>query len=285
MRTPVALVVISVIAAMFVTACSPQAKPTEEPSVSIVLATTTSTYDSGLLHFLIPYFEAEHKIKVEVISVGTGQAIEIGKRGDADIILVHSRSLEDKFVADGYGTQRWDVMYNDFVYMGPKGDPGNIRSASDVSEALGKMVEHMKREGVPFVSRGDNSGTHNKEVSLWASTGLEDLAAQDWYRSIGQGMGDALVAANEMRGYVLADRGTYLAMKGNLPNLEIVFDGDDALFNPYGIIPVDPKKHAHVKHKEAMLLVEFFISDETQGRIGEFGKDKYGQSLFFPNAK
>jgi tungstate transport system substrate-binding protein len=251
----------------------------------MILATTTSTYDSGLLNYLLPDFESKHNMKVEVISVGTGQAIEIGKRGDADIILVHARNLEDAFVQEGFGTKRWDVMYNDYVYLGPKDAPAGIKDSENLAEALVQMIAHMQEEKLGFLSRGDNSGTHNKEKSLWPLVGVEDLAQQDWYLSMGQGMGDTLVAANEKGGYVLTDRGTYLAMKGNLPNLEIVFAGDDNLFNPYGIIPVNPAKHAHVKHEKAMLLVEFFVSAEVQAKIGEFGKSKFGQSLFFPNAK
>ncbi|MGI6096894.1 MAG: substrate-binding domain-containing protein [Dethiobacteria bacterium] len=251
---------------------------------TIVLATTTSTYDSGLLQEILPLFESEYGIEVDVISVGTGQAIEIGERGDCDIILVHARNLEDEFVAEGYGTERWDVMYNDFVFLGPVGDPGALKESAGLTEALQKMVEHMNSKGISFLSRGDNSGTHNKELSLWALADI-DIEGEEWYNSLGQGMGDTLIAANEMQGYTLTDRGTYLAMSDNLPNLEIVFEGDESLANPYGIIPVNPEKHPGVHHEEAMLLVEFFISDEIQEAIGEFGKDTFGQSLFFPNAK
>lgn len=256
-----------------------------EKATSIILATTTSTYDSGLLQELLPEFEAKHNIEVDVVSVGTGQAIEIGERGDADIILVHARNLEDKFVEEGHGTERWDVMYNDFVLLGPVGDPGDIYSSANVTEAFQKMRNHMETEGVTFQSRGDNSGTHNKEKSIWPMVGIDDFESQEWYNSLGQGMGNTLIATNEMQGYTLTDRGTYLAMMDNLPNLEIVFEGDDILFNPYGIIPVNPDKNPNINHEAAMLLVEFFISPETQEKIGEFGKDVYGQSLFFPNAK
>lgn len=254
---------------------------------TIVLATTTSTYDSGLLQEILPVFEAEYGIKVDVISVGTGQAIEIGKRGDCDVILVHARNLEDQFVEEGYGTERWDVMYNDFVFLGPSGDPGEIYGSASLEEAINKMVEHMEKDNIPFTSRGDNSGTHNKEKGLWPLAGfeVEEVEKKEWYTSLGQGMGDTLIATNEMVGYTLTDRGTYLSMMDNLPNLEIVFEGDDNLFNPYGIIPINPEKHPGVNYEEAMLLVEFFISDETQEMIGEFGKAEYGQPLFFPNAK
>lgn len=261
-----------------------QADNEVEETTSLLLATTTSTYDSGLLHELLPDFEREHNIEVEIIAVGTGQAVEIGKRGDCDIILVHARDLEDKFVAEGYGTERWDVMYNDFVIVGPAGDPGEITDSTDVAEAFDNMVSHMEEGGVNFLSRGDNSGTHNKEINLWEIVDMEDYNAREWYNSLGQGMGDTLIAANEMQGYALTDRGTYLSMEDKLPNLELVFEGDEDLFNPYGIIPANPEEHPGVKHEKAMLLVEFFISDEIQERIVEFGKEEYGQPLFFPNA-
>ncbi len=277
------LVILMMIFIMLIAGCQPN-NAVEESTV-LVLATTTSTYDSGLLHELLPEFEAAHNIEVDVISVGTGQAIELGKRGDCDVILVHARNLEDQFVAEGYGTQRWDVMYNDFVILGPKGDPGNVYASVDLNAAIENMRNHMESESVTFQSRGDNSGTHNKEKSIWPLVGIDDFAGQKWYNSLGQGMGDTLIATNEMRGYTLTDRGTYLSMMNNLPNLEIVFEGDDNLFNPYGIIPVNPEKHKEVNHDDAMLLVEFFISAGTQEKIGEFGKDTYGQPLFFPDAR
>lgn len=268
---------------MILAGCQPNNAGDE--SSTLILATTTSTYDSGLLHELLPEFEAAHNIEVDVISVGTGQAIELGKRGDSDIILVHARNLEDQFVAEGYGTQRWDVMYNDFVILGPKGDPGNIYASADLTAAIENMRNHMESEGITFQSRGDNSGTHNKEKSIWPLVGIDNFEEQEWYNSLGQGMGDTLIATNEMRGYTLTDRGTYLSMMNNLPNLEIIFEGDDDLFNPYGIIPVNPEKHSGINYDGAMLLVEFFISAETQEKIGEFGKDTFGQPLFFPDAR
>lgn len=268
--------------AISVIGCQPNDAGKENST--LVLATTTSTYDSGLLHEILPVFEAEHNINVDVISVGTGQAIQFGQRGDADILLVHARSLEDQFVANGYGTKRWDVMYNDFVFLGPTGDPGNIYSSADLTEALQNMKDHMEAEGITFQSRGDNSGTHNKEKSIWPLAGIDDFNNQEWYNSLGQGMGDTLIATNEMQGYTLTDRGTYLSMMNNLPNLEIVFEGDDELFNPYGIIPVNPENYSRINYEGAMLLVEFFISPETQDKIGEFGQNTYGQPMFFPNA-
>lgn len=257
--------------------------PEPEYADTIVLATTTSTYDSGLLNEIIPVFESRHGIEVDILSMGTGQAIEVGKRGDCDIILVHARDLEDKFVEEGYGTERRDVMYNDFVFLGPAGDPAEIKGSADLEEALQVMVEHMESERVVFTSRGDNSGTHVKEESLWSYANVE-AEEQEWYTSLGQGMGDTLITTNEMAGYTLTDRGTFLSMMDNLPNLEIVFEGDELLANPYGIIPVNPAKHPGVNYEEAMLLVDFFISEEAQEMIGEFGKDTFGQPLFFPDA-
>lgn len=254
--------------------------PEPEYADTIVLATTTSTYDSGLLNEIIPVFESRHGIEVDILSMGTGQAIEVGKRGDCDIILVHARDLEDKFVEEGYGTERRDVMYNDFVFLGPAGDPAEIKGSADLEEALQVMVEHMESERVVFTSRGDNSGTHVKEESLWSYANVE-AEEQEWYTSLGQGMGDTLITTNEMAGYTLTDRGTFLSMMDNLPNLEIVFEGDELLANPYGIIPVNPAKHPGVNYEEAMLLVDFFISEEAQEMIGEFGKDTFGQPLFF----
>ncbi len=251
---------------------------------TMILATTTSTYDSGLLGEILPIFEEIHNIKVEVISVGTGQAMKIGQRGDCDIILVHARALEDRFVADGYGTQRRDVMYNDFVFLGPADDPAGLAGSANLTEALENMTAHLEAEGINFLSRGDNSGTHNKEIALWPIAGIDDFESREWYNSMGQGMGDTLIAANEMQGYALTDRSTYLSMKGNLPNLGIVFAGDDNLFNPYGIIPVNPALHEGVKHDKAMLLVEFFISEDIQQKIGEYGVEEFGQPLFFPDA-
>ncbi len=265
----------------------PEAEPETElhqEVIEITLATTTSTYDSGLLHEILPEFEEAHNIEVNIISVGTGQAIETGKRGDCDIILVHARDLEEQFVEDGYGTERFDVMYNDFVLVGPEGDPGNVYDSADINEALDNIVDHAAKEGFPFLSRGDDSGTHTKEMNLWEVAGYDQVTEEEWYDSMGQGMGDTLVACNEREGYVLADRGTFLSMEDKLPNLEIVFEEDDELTNPYGIIPVNPDEHTHVKYEEAQLIVEFFTSEETQQKISEYGIDEYGEPLFFPDA-
>ncbi|RQD75114.1 MAG: tungstate ABC transporter [Candidatus Syntrophonatronum acetioxidans] len=256
----------------------------DERLTTLLLATTTSTYDSGLLHDILPEFEAKYHVDVEVISLGTGQAIETGKRGDCDIILVHARDLEDKFVEEGHGTERWDVMYNDYILVGPGEGLQDIYDSQDITEALNNMVDIMEEEGINFLSRGDNSGTHVKEQSLWEVASIADYNDREWYNSLGQGMGETLVAANEMRGYSMADRGTYLSMKGNLPNLEIVFEEDEELFNPYGIIPVNPDKHEGINYEDAMNLVEYITSAEVQEKIGEFGVEEFGQPLFFPDA-
>lgn len=262
-----------------------EAEPEAEEEVTeMTLATTTSTYDSGLLHEILPEFEEEHNTRVDIISVGTGQAITTGKRGDCDIILVHARELEEQFVEDGYGTERYDVMYNDFVIVGPEGDPGDVYDSADINEAIDNIVEHTSAEDVPFLSRGDNSGTHAKEMNLWELVGYDQVTEEEWHDSMGQGMGDTLVATNERQGYALADRGTFLSMEDELPNLEIVFEEDEELANPYGIIPVNPEEHPHVKHEEAQLMIDFFTSEETQEKIGEFGIDEYGEPLFFPDA-
>ncbi len=265
----------------------PEAEPEKEFNqevIEITLATTTSTYDSGLLHEILPEFEEAHNIQVNIISLGTGQAIETGKRGDCDIILVHARDLEEQFVENGYGTERFDVMYNEFVLVGPEGDPGSVYDSVDITEALDNIVAHTSAEEVPFLSRGDDSGTHTKEMNLWELAGYDQITEEEWYDSMGQGMGDTLIVTNERQGYVLADRGTFLSMEDKLPNLEIVFDEDDELANPYGIIPVNPDEHPHVKHEEAQLMVEFFTSEETQQKISEYGIDEYGEPLFFPDA-
>ncbi len=245
----------------------------------IMLATTTSTDDSGLLKELLPIFEQESGYEVQVIAVGTGQAMKIGRMGDADILMVHARELENQFVNDGYGTERYSLMYNDFVLLGPVTDPAQVKSTETIKEAL-QAIESNK---AMFASRGDESGTHLKEESLWDEAEI-DVSGTDWYKSLGQGMGETLITANEMQTYTIADRGTYLSMKHNLPNLEIVFEGDESLFNPYGIIPVNPDRFDRINHEGAKEMVEFFVREDIQEKIGEFGKDEYGQPLFFPDA-
>ncbi|WP_408955861.1 substrate-binding domain-containing protein [Natroniella sp. ANB-PHB2] len=253
----------------------------EEVTEKLTLATTTSTYDSGLLRELIPQFESENGYEVDIIVVGTGQALEIGRRGDADIIFVHAEELEKEFVAEGYGTERTYVMYNDFVVLGPENDPANIKGTDDLGVALQKIEETGLEGESSFASRGDDSGTHTKEMNLWVAYGIG--VDGDWYNSLGQGMGDTLITANEMQSYTLADRGTFLSMEDHLANLDIVFEGNEELFNPYGIIPINPNQH-NVNYEGAEELVEFFVRADIQEKIGEFGKVFFEQSLFFPDA-
>jgi tungstate transport system substrate-binding protein len=273
--------VVLFILAVLLTACGGG-----EPEV-LRLATTTSTDNSGLLEAILPAFEEEFNAQVDVVAVGTGQAIALGEAGDADVILVHARSREDAFVEAGHGTARYDVMYNDFVIVGPTADPANIRGLTLASEALAAIAESE----ATFASRGDDSGTHTMERSLWESAGLTADPEVEWFKSLGQGMGDTLQFANETGAYVLTDRGTYLAMQANLPNLEVLIggatideNGDPALLNPYGVIPVNPDK-GNINDDLAADFVEWLTSLETQETIGEFGRDTFGQPLFYPDSE
>jgi len=245
------------------------------PSVRIKLATTTSTDNSGLLAVLLHPFEEKTGIKVDVIAVGTGRALKLGETGDVDAVLVHARSSEEAFVKAGFGVNRREVMHNDFVLLGPQSDPAGIKVCLRATDAL-KAVAGAK---APFASRGDDSGTHKKEMALWRSAGVEP--AGGWYMETGQGMGTTLVVADEKRAYVLADRGTYIALKSKL-ELEVCFEGDPLLFNPYGIMAVNPARHAHAKYREAMKLIIWVTSAEGQGIIGAYRKG--GERLFHPDA-
>jgi tungstate transport system substrate-binding protein len=242
--------------------------------VNLKLATTTSTENSGLLGILLPPFEERYNIKVDVIAVGTGAAIQLGENGDVDVVLVHARAAEDKMVEEGYGVNRRDVMHNDFIIVGPPDDPAGIKGEKDAALALTKIANSEKQ--VFFVSRGDKSGTHIKELELWQSAGIEPQG--EWYLEIGQGMEAALLVADERQGYVLADRGTYLATKDKI-ELVILSEGDPRLFNPYGIIAVNPAVHPHVKYMEAMQLIAWMTSLEGQ-KIMENYK-QHGEVLFF----
>lgn len=251
------------------------------------LATTTSTADTGLLDAILPVFEKANNCKVDVVAVGTGQAIEIGRKGDADVLLVHARASEDKFVADGFARQRYDVMYNDFILVGPKDDPAGA-AGKDLAKDAFKLIMD---KGAVFVSRGDNSGTNSKELSVWSSMGVTPTKEMKWYNSIGQGMGDTLVFANERGGYTLADRGTWLATKAKLPNLVVIVGGnsinenkDKALLNPYGVMAVNPDKYPTISFDLATKFVNWIISAETQKLISTYGVDKYGSPLFYANA-
>lgn len=236
------------------------------------LATTTSTEHSGLLDVLLPPFERAKGVKVDVIAVGTGMAMKLGEAGDADLVLVHARHLEDKFVREGYGVNRRDVMYNDFVILGPKRDPAGISGMQDAAAALEKIAAAR----ATFVSRGDQSGTHVKEKELWQSAGIAPRGG--WYLEAGRGMGEVITMAGQRQGYALADRGTWLAHKDN-GDLLILVEGDERLFNPYGIIAVNPQKHRHVKYDLAMALIEFVTSEEGRRIITDFTVG--GEQLFF----
>ncbi len=244
---------------------------------SIVVASTTSTQDSGLFGHLLPAFKAKTGIDVKVVAQGTGQALDTGRRGDADVVFVHAKSQEEKFVADGFGVTRFDVMYNDFVLVGPKSDPAKIKGSKDVLAAL----KAVHAAGSMFVSRGDKSGTHAAELALWKAAGLDPAGTKPaWYREIGQGMGAALNTSGALGGYILADRGTWISFK-NKGDLEIVVEGDKQLFNQYGIMLVNPAKHPAVKKDLGQAFVDWIVSAEGQNAIRSYRID--GQQLFFPN--
>jgi tungstate transport system substrate-binding protein len=243
----------------------------------ITLASTTSTEQSGLFKHLLPLFEQKTGIEVRVVAVGTGQALKLAENGDADAVLVHDRKGEDKLVADGFGIDRRDVMYNDFVIVGPKADPAGVKGGSDAVAALTKIAAGS----TPFVSRGDDSGTHRAELRLWQAAGVTPKG-QDWYREAGSGMGPTLNTAAGMGGYVLTDRGTWASFE-NRQDLEILVEGDQRLFNPYGSILVDPARHPHVKAADAKAWHEWLTGREGQAAIASFEID--GQQLFFPAAK
>lgn len=245
---------------------------------SITVASTTSTEQSGLFGYLLPRFSKDTGIEVKVVAVGTGQALDIGRRGDADVVFVHDRPAEDKFMSEGQGVKRFDVMYNDFVIVGPKSDPAHIAGDKDVVDALKKIAAAK----VPFISRGDRSGTNEAELRLWKDAGIDVSAAKGgWYREIGQGMGPALNMASSSNAYLLSDRGTWLSFK-NRGDLAILTEGDKRLFNQYGVMLVNPEKHPNVKAKDGQAFVDWLISARGQDTIA--GYKVGGEQLFFPNA-
>jgi tungstate transport system substrate-binding protein len=244
----------------------------------LVLATTTSTQDTGLLDALLPVFEKQTNIRVKVIAVGSGEALAMGRRGDADVLLVHSKVAEEEFMAKGHGFARFDVMHNDFVLMGPAGDPARVRGA-DAVEAFKRIATAAS----PFVSRGDRSGTHVKEQGLWKQAGVEPQG-QAWYISAGQGMGETARIASEKQAYALIDRGTWLALSKGL-DLPVLCEGGEDLLNRYRVIVLDPAKHPQAHVREAWTFAKWLVSPKTQKRIGEFGVAKYGRPLFVPDAK
>lgn len=247
----------------------------------IKCASTTSTQNSGLFDYLLPIFEKKTGIKVDVVAVGTGAAIEIGKRGDADVVMVHAKEQELKAVEEGWFKHRHDLMYNDFVIIGPTDDLLKIKGMKSTVEAFKKIAAQDK---VPFVSRGDKSGTHTMELGIWKKAGLEPKDKK-WYLEVGQGMEKTQRIANEKKAYTLTDRGTWLATKDkDKLDMVIVLEGDPILFNQYGVMAVNPEKHKEVKYKEAKMFIDWLISPEGQKAIGDF-KDKHGNQLFTPNAK
>ena len=265
-------------AVLFLTIFAGTTVPVAAAPKALILATTTSTQDSGLLDVLIPIFEKESGYFVKTIAVGSGQAMAMGKKGEADVLLVHSPDDEKKFMAEGFGSARRLVMHNDFVILGPASDPAKIRSAKTSAET----VKRISKAGALFLSRGDNSGTHAKEKKLWKSAGI-DPEGQKWYQQTGLGMGETLNVAAEKKGYTLADRGTYLTLKKRL-GLEILVERDSSLLNVYHVIEVNPAKWPKVNRAGAKAFADFMVSKKAQGIIGRFGVDKFGSALFFPDA-
>lgn len=269
-------------------------EPTGQEVGRLVLATTTSTDNSGLLNAILPDFESRYGAEVEVIAVGTGQAIQLGENGDADVILVHARAREDAFVEDGFGVNRQDVMYNDFVIVGPAADPAGVGGMTDVAAALTQIAESQS----PFISRGDDSGTHIKEQGLWEASTASLVEAEsidsdeaaatrpegEWYQAVGQGMGATLTVANEQQAYTLSDRATFLARTLEGIDLEILVEGDSRLFNPYGVIAVNPELHPSVNAEGAAAFIDWLTAVETQQLISQFGIDEFGQPLFVPDS-
>jgi tungstate transport system substrate-binding protein len=246
---------------------------------TIRLASTTSTENSGLFSHLLPIFEAKTGIRIHVVAVGTGQAIRLAQRGDADVLLVHHKASEERFVRQGFGVKRFDVMYNDFVLVGPASDPAGIRGGKDVAAALSKIAKAR----APFVSRGDDSGTHKKERGLWRTASVDLKAAGGrWYRETGSGMGAALNTASALDAYILSDRATWIAFR-NKGRLALLLEADRRLFNQYGVILVNPRKHPHVKAKDGQAFIAWLVSAEGQKAIAAFRVK--GLQLFFPNAK
>jgi tungstate transport system substrate-binding protein len=245
----------------------------------ITVASTTSTQDSGLYDHLLPMFTKETGIEVRVVALGTGQAIKVAQQGDADVLLVHDKATEERFVAEGYGVARFDLMYNDFVIIGPSGDPAKIAGQTDAIEALRRVAAAK----APFASRGDDSGTHRTELRLWREAGIDVKAASGtWYRELGSGMGPTLNTAAGMDAYVVADRGTWIKFK-NRRNLVLLVEGDRRLFNQYGVILVNPERHPHVKRVDGQAFIDWLISPKGQTAIAKFTID--GEPAFFPNSK
>ena len=287
MKKLLALILASAMALSLV-ACSSQPAPAPAPEATpevvtpadpeLLMATTTSTDNTGLLDYLEPYFEEATGYDISWTAVGTGAAIQMGVDGEVDVILVHSKASEEQFVADGNGVERFQVMYNDYVIVGPTG--GAVAYTNDIDAAL----TQIKDEGLTFVSRGDDSGTHKAELKLWKALSVDVATLGDAYVSAGAGMGDTLVMADEMDAYCLTDRGTWLAKKANFPEMEIVVEGSAGLLNQYGVIAVNPEVYPDTNIEGANAYIEWLCSEETQALIADFGVAEYGEPLFFPNA-
>ena len=262
----------------------PTETPTEEEAGTeeaqiLTLATTTSTENSGLLGYLLPFFEEEYNAEIEVIAVGTGQALQIGEDGNADVLMVHARSLEDAFMDAGHGVRREDLMYNDFVIVGAPDDPAGIEGVTDAAAAFAQIAEAE----ATFISRGDESGTHTKEKAIWSEAGVEPSG--DWYVSAGQGMGAVLTMADEQQAYTLSDRATYLARTLEGTDMVILVEGDPVLFNPYGVISVNSEKSPEINAELANQFIDWLISVPTQEKISQFGVDEFGMPLFTPDSE
>jgi tungstate transport system substrate-binding protein len=283
MKKLLPILLLTVLLASLAAGCTPAAAPAA-PTIRagtpdrLILATTTSTQDSGLLDYLLPLFEQEFNTSVDVIAVGTGQALQLGKDGNADVLLVHARAQEDAFMKEGHGTRREDVMYNDFIILGPQADPAGIKGMASAVEAFKKIAGAQ----ATFVSRGDKSGTHTKELGIWKSAGITPEG--DWYVSAGQGMGEVLTMAAEQQAYTFSDRATYLARTKSGLALEILVEKDKSLLNPYGVIAVNPNKGAQINADLAAKFIDWIVSVPVQEKIEQFGKEEFGQSLFVPDS-
>ncbi|HTL64059.1 MAG TPA: extracellular solute-binding protein [Pseudolabrys sp.] len=267
---------------MLIAAIAAAAVPCGEPALaqhkSIIVSSTTSTQDSGLFGHILPLFKQKTGIEVKVIAQGTGQALDTGRRGDADVVFVHAKSAEEKFLAEGQGVKRYPVMYNDFVLIGPKSDPAGIKGMKDVGAALKAIMA----KNAPFISRGDRSGTHIAEINLWKASGVDiEKEKGPWYKSIGQGMGAALNTAGASNAYVLSDRGTWISFK-NKGDLVIAVEGDKRLFNQYGVMLVNPEKHPSIKKDLGQQFIDWLVSPEGQKAIANYKIN--GEQLFYPNA-
>lgn len=250
----------------------------------LILSTTTSTFDTGLLDYLVPVFEKKYNCQVKILSKGTGESIEIAKRGDADMVLVHAKELEEAFVKEGYGVHRVGIMVNDFIVIGPNSDPAGIQGSTNASHAFEQIAKEGKKGRTAFISRADKSGTHVKELSIWTSIGITPSnRTYAWYVEAGASMGTVLRMTNEKQAYCLTDRGTWIAFKKQLTNLAIMAERDTILLNPYAVIPVNPARYPQRNYRMALAFAKFLVSSEGQTLIGDFKKD--GETLFFPVAR